>query len=85
MAENNSENIAQVMMELLKERGVNKSICPSEVAKNCFEEDWREKMEAVREVARKLEEEGKAVITQKGKKVNLSKIKGPIRITLANA
>lgn len=55
------------------------TLCPSEVARHLFE-DWREKMEPVRQIARKLHFKGRVEIQQKGKKVKNLVFKGPIRI-----
>ena len=78
------QEIRRVMWKLLSERGSQKSICPSEVAKQCFSENWRMHMEAVRQVAYEWTKEGKVVITQKGIPVDPETIKGPIRIKIKN-
>jgi len=64
------------------ERGVNKTICPSEVARAMFPANWRKHMENIREVAIDLQQQGKVTITQKGEPVDVNHIKGPIRIKI---
>ena len=78
------QEIRRVMWKLLSERGSQKSICPSEVAKQCFPENWRMHMEAVRKVAYEWAQEGKVTITQKGLCVDPATVKGPIRIKIKN-
>lgn len=60
------------------------TICPSEVTRSLFESEteWRKAMEPVRQAARLLVHEGKIEITQKGKPVDPSEFKGPIRLKL---
>ena len=67
---------------MLLARGPAKTICPSEVARKLFPEDWRSQMEAVRVEAKKLVEEGKLLITQKGEVVDPETFKGAIRLKL---
>ncbi len=45
-------------------------------------EDWRPLMEDARRAARRLMHEGRVEITQKGRAVDPSTAKGPIRIRL---
>lgn len=76
------QEILSSMIELLEKRGESSSICPSEVARDCFPEDWRAHMEAVREVAKELAKEGRVHILQKGMIVEQDHWKGPIRIQI---
>ena len=73
--------IESTIIEMLLERGVGKSICPSEVVRRLYPENWREKMDAVRSVAKELVEKKLIEITQKGKAVQAD-AKGPIRLRL---
>ena len=69
------------ILELLKKRSRDSTICPSEVARTYFKEDeWREKMEVVRRAARRLVDQGKIEILQKGRVVDPSTAKGAIRV-----
>ena len=77
-------SITECILDLLKTRGPYKTICPSEVPRKLYDTNtWRSKMELTRKVALQLVKEGKIVIKQKGKIVDISKpIKGPIRLSL---
>ncbi|NQZ00441.1 MAG: DUF2256 and DUF3253 domain-containing protein [Bdellovibrionales bacterium] len=74
------EAIEPEILKLAKQRGT-ASFCPSEVARALFE-DWRPKMETVRQVARKMMLEGRISILQKNKPVKSLNFKGPIRLKL---
>lgn len=78
---NQNQIIESKIMEILTERGFGKSICPSEIVRRLYPEDWRDKMDLVRAVARELVEKKLIEITQKGKAVNVD-AKGPIRLRL---
>ena len=57
------------------------TICPSEAARDVGDADgWRELMEPARRAARRLVEAGEVEITQGGKVVDPSDVRGPIRI-----
>nr|BDT27405.1 DUF3253 domain-containing protein [Bacteriovorax sp. HI3] len=56
-----------------------KTICPSEVLSGEDKKN-KEKMELVREVAKKLADESLIVIMQKEKVIDYTNIKGPIRL-----
>ncbi|TCD05865.1 DUF3253 domain-containing protein [Pedobacter frigidisoli] len=75
-------DIAKTILATAGERGKEKSTCPSEIARSLFPADWRKHMEKVRGVAIDLQIQGKVIITQKGKPVDIEKIKGPIRIKI---
>jgi hypothetical protein len=74
------------ILELLAERGRDKTICPSEAAKlvggKAERRDWEGLMEPARAAARRLVAAGRIVITQHGKVVDPSTAKGPIRLKL---
>lgn len=80
----NDERIAATIRCLLRARGGEKTVCPSEVARiiggDQNEERWRGLMPGVRDVAGRLVGEGWAVITQRGEVVDLDGVRGPIRI-----
>jgi hypothetical protein len=56
------------------------SVCPSEAARAVSGEDWRPLMEPARAAARRLVAEGTAEITQRGRVVDPSTARGPIRV-----
>jgi hypothetical protein len=74
--------VSQTILTMATERGPDKTICPSEVAREMFPENWRKHMEEVRQVAVELQQQGKVSITQKGEPVDVNHIKGPIRIKI---
>lgn len=77
--------ISKTILAIAKERGPEKTTCPSEIARRLFLVDWRKHMTIVREVAISLREKGKILITQKGVAIETDEIKGPIRIKINDA
>lgn len=76
------------ILELLHARAAGATICPSEAARRVATdrgdaEDWRELMEPARRAARRLVADRRVTITQRGRSVDPSRAKGPIRIRLA--
>jgi len=65
----------------LQERGPQKTICPSEVVRKLFPENWHDKMEEVRRAARRLVHKKIIIITQQNREVDIN-AKGPIRLKL---
>ncbi|GAB3933648.1 hypothetical protein GCM10028827_33380 [Mucilaginibacter myungsuensis] len=61
-------------------RAPDKTVCPSEIARELFSTDWRKHMQDIRDEAIELQRAGKVIITQKGMSVDLNNIKGPVRI-----
>jgi hypothetical protein len=79
----NHRRLEAAILELLEARAAGASICPSEVARRLAPNgDWRALMEAVRQAARRLQRAGVIEITQKGRAVDLSRNRGPIRLRL---
>ncbi|MBL4677513.1 MAG: DUF3253 domain-containing protein [Mucilaginibacter sp.] len=72
--------IAQTILTMAADRAPNKTVCPSEVARAMFPDNWRKHMDEVRTVAIELQKAGEVIITQKGKLVDVDHIKGPVRI-----
>jgi hypothetical protein len=73
------------ILELLAERGRNnKTICPSEAAKLVggteARRNWEGLMEPARAAARRLAAAGMIMVTQKGRVVDASTVKGAIRL-----
>lgn len=59
------------------------SICPSEVARALWPDDWRARMAQVRSVGRALATAGRIVVTQRGEvRAPDVPIRGPIRYRL---
>lgn len=78
------KGIERAVMKLLEHRHP-RTACPSEVARSIAPDDWRALMPKVREAAGRLEKRGRVDVLQKGKKVELSRVHGPIRLRLAAA
>ena len=77
-----SNSIADTILSMALHRGPNKTICPSDVAREMFPDDWRKHMGEIRNEAIVLHKDGSILITQKGIPVNTDHIKGPIRIRI---
>ena len=77
-----SAALEAAILDLLAARG-EKSICPSEAAKQVGGDGWRDLMEPARQAARRLVAAGEVEITQSGRVVDPSTAKGPIRVRLA--
>lgn len=80
-----NEEIAEAITTMALERGTEKSLCPSEVARHLAGEDekaWRAMMKPIRTEAVRLALEGQLAITRKGKEVDPSDFKGIYRITV---
>ena len=79
-------DLSAAILELLDQRKVGATICPSEAARavanrqGLADDGWRELMEPARRAARRLVADEMVVITQKGHVVDPSTAKGPIRI-----
>lgn len=72
--------IAKAILSTTAARGAEKSVCPSEIARNLYPDNWRDRMQDVVEVAIALHRQGKVLITQGGESIDVNQIKGPIRI-----
>jgi len=68
------------IIDLLRKRAGDASICPSEAARVVFADRWQPHMEAARQAARRLVARDLIEITQQGKRVDPSTAKGPIRL-----
>ena len=74
--------IQTCLLTLVRDRGPNKTICPSEVARTLGGDDWRALMPRVRSVGVTLVNAGDIVVTQKGQVIDPQTAKGPIRYRL---
>jgi len=75
-------DIPAAILSVAKQRGAEKSTCPSEIARMLFPDDWRNHMKDVVEAAVDLHHQNKVSITQKGLPISVDHIKGPIRIKI---
>ena len=71
--------IEAAILRLAAERGPDKSICPSEVAR-ALEADWRPLMAPVRRAAIRLALAGRIDILRHGRPVGPDPVKGVIRL-----
>lgn len=76
------QELETTILSLLSDRPRGATICPSEAARAVGGDDWRPLMERARAAARRLQAEGRAVMTQGGRPADPSTAKGPIRIRL---
>ena len=74
-----TDAIRTALLDWVAQRGPDKTLCPSEVARALSAEDWRNLMPAVRAIATDLVNEGRIVVTQKGQIVDPKTARGPIR------
>ncbi|WP_291298663.1 DUF3253 domain-containing protein [Elioraea sp.] len=78
--------LADTILRLCAERGAEKSICPSEVARALAGNDekiWRLLMHPIREAAMALAREGRIAVLRKGKPVPVDDpVRGVIRLAL---
>lgn len=72
--------IEQRILALLDGLHPASSICPSDAARRQFPDGWRQHLEDVRRAARRLAHRKQVVITQKGRTVDPSQFRGPVRI-----
>jgi hypothetical protein len=76
------QRAAAAMRALLRQRGADKTICPSEVARAIGGASWRASMPLMRQVALALTQTGELEIRQQGKVVAPTQLRGPIRLAL---
>ncbi|MGW0161292.1 DUF3253 domain-containing protein [Mycobacterium sp. NPDC003323] len=73
--------LRRVILELTRERGPDKTICPSDAARAIGGEGWRDLMDDARDIARDLARRGQVQITQRGTALDPDAVwRGPIRI-----
>ena len=78
--------LEQTILDLLAKRATGATICPSDAARAVgTESGWRDLMEPARRAARRLVDSGDVEITQKGRVVDPTTAKGPIRIRRVDA
>jgi len=78
-----NQRLRATILELARERGPAKTICPSDAARAIGGDDWRDLMDDARDVARALAREGLVDVTQKGDALDPDGTwRGPIRIRI---
>lgn len=85
MAVSDYDKIKSAHLKFAKNRSLESTYCPSEVARELFPDSWRDRMKVVREVADDLIEAQQLVVLQKGSliKENATGATGPIRLRRA--
>jgi hypothetical protein len=74
--------VAACVLTLCAARAPDGSICPSEVARALWPQDWRGRMPTVRSVAQELARSGRIEITQRGVPVDPTTLRGAVRLRL---
>lgn len=77
--------IEAAILAVLRERGRDKTACPSEVARALDADHWRPLMAPVREAAARLVDRGMIEALQRGRVVDIATARGAIRLRLAAA
>lgn len=78
-----SENaeLRRAILSLTRERGPDRTICPSDAARSVGGQDWRDLMDQARDIARDLARRGEVEISQRGEVLDPDGTwRGPIRI-----
>ena len=75
------ERLRTAILDLARQRGPEKTICPSDAARAVGGAEWRDLMDDARDAARELARDGAVEITQKGEVLGPdADWRGPIRI-----
>ena len=87
MPEQCVNRIELVILELLAERDLGKTICPSEAARRMAElagspERWRAWLNRTRATAIFMAKRGSLVISQRGERVDPTTVRGAVRLGL---
>ena len=78
-----NQRLRTAILELARDRGPEKTICPSDAARAIGGDDWRDLMDEARDVARDLARSGDVEISQKGAVLDPDATwRGPIRIRI---
>ena len=76
-----NQRLRAAILDLARERGPAKTICPSDAARAVDGQNWRDLMDDARDIARELARSGDVEIMQKGDVVDPdANWRGPIRI-----
>ena len=77
------KQIETILLRLISERGIDKTICPSEAAIEIAGKQgdaWGALMPQVRKISVRLANEGRLIVTRKGKQVDPNDFKGVYRL-----
>ncbi len=83
---NDIDHLNEMIMSMAKKRGLEKTFCPSEIARQLAsrEDEWRSLMDSVRSAAAKLIDNGQLVCKQHGEIIDIRIAKGPIRLQISS-
>lgn len=76
------DRIESTLLTMLDRRAPGASVCPSEIARQIDAEQWRELLERVRMASRRLAAIGRVEFMQRGRVIDPSTARGPIRLRL---
>ena len=76
------QSLEAAIVDLLRDRSADATICPSEAARRLAPDHWRSLLPATRNAARRLVSKGVIQILQKGAVIDPTKARGPIRLRL---
>lgn len=82
MSEDAKNPVRDAILELTAQRGIGKTICPTDAAKAVSEDRWQKLLPDVRAEAVRLAKDGAVAIYRKGKPVDPDTFKGVYRIGL---
>ena len=68
------------ILALTGARGPEKSVCPSEIARDLASAEWRSLLGPVRDAAVRLVQTGQIEVLRKGKPVDAAAVRGVIRL-----
>ncbi|MBC8095942.1 MAG: DUF3253 domain-containing protein [Akkermansiaceae bacterium] len=74
--------IERTLLALAAERGSDKTFCPSEAARRLAPHAWRECMPQIRGAAIRLVAAGKLRCAQRGREVDPTDARGPLRFSI---
>lgn len=77
-----AQALRAVILRIAEQRGIDKTLCPSEAARSIGGEQWRYLMPEARRTAFELAGEGLVDVTQHGERVQPD-ARGPVRIRWA--
>jgi hypothetical protein len=72
-------SLEAAIVDLLKTRAADATICPSEAARAVDATNWSDLMERARRAGRRLAADGLIVVTQGGRVIEAATARGPIR------
>lgn len=76
-----ARRLRETILALARERGPDKTICPSDAARAVDSQNWRDLMDQARDTARDLARSGDVEITQRGEVLDPDATwRGPVRI-----